>query len=148
MSLALSREHLSQIARHCQQAYPGEGCGILLGRVQESHKQVLGLLLTSNAREKEAQHNRYRIPPEKLLEAELRAEQENLQVLGYFHSHPDHPARPSQVDREDAWPDYSYLILSIQSGQVIDVRSWQLRPDQSQFDEEEILTPLPDAPEA
>lgn len=140
MRLTLSSEHFEQIVRHCEGAYPSEGCGILLGRNEENQRVVVDLLLTGNAREAAAQHHRYLIPPEKLLEGELRAEQHGLEVMGYFHSHPDHPARPSETDLKDAWPNYSYLILSVQGGQVTDRRSWRLRPDRTRFDEEEILT--------
>lgn len=136
MELRIPEKQMAQIARHCQQAYPHEGCGILLGRSENGRKVVVDVLPTGNAREEDAQHNRYLIPPEALLEGEMQAEARGLEVIGYFHSHPDHPARPSEYDREHAWPWYSYLITSVPEGQAVASRSWQLREDRTGFDEE------------
>lgn len=141
MELAISAQHLSQIAHHCQNAYPYEGCGILLGLAEEDGKTVVDVLLTGNARDKPDQRNRYLIPPESLLEGELQAEERGLEVIGYFHSHPDHPARPSAFDREQGWPWYSYLIMSVRGGKAVASRSWQLREDRSGFDEETVVRP-------
>jgi proteasome lid subunit RPN8/RPN11 len=139
MEIVISDQHLSSISEHCQQAYPNEGCGILLGLSELGSTTVVDVLLTGNAREEADQHNRYLIPPQSLLEGELQAERRGLEVVGYFHSHPDHPARPSEFDREHAWPWYSYLILSVRGGEAIASRSWQLREDRSGFDEETIV---------
>jgi proteasome lid subunit RPN8/RPN11 len=143
MELILSKEQLAQITRHCERAYPGEGCGILLGRAEDGRRVVAEVLTTGNARQGEVQGNRYLIPPEELLQGELRAEKRGLEVIGYFHSHPDHPARPSEIDRQQAWPWYSYLILSVQKGRAVNERSWQLREDRSGFDEERVVAPKP-----
>jgi len=139
MELAISEQHLSQITQHCQQAYPYEGCGIMLGLTENGSKIVVDVLPTGNAREETDQHNRYLIPPESLLEGELQAEERELEVIGYFHSHPDHPARPSEFDQEYAWPWYSYLITSVRGGKAVASRSWQLREDRSNFDEEMVV---------
>jgi proteasome lid subunit RPN8/RPN11 len=69
----------------------------------------------------------------------MEAEARGLEVIGYFHSHPDHPARPSEFDRDHAWPWYSYLILAVHDGRTVARRSWQLREDRSTFDEETIV---------
>lgn len=142
--LALSARHLSIIAEHCEQAYPNEGCGILLGLDEHGSRNVVDVLPTDNAREAADQHNRYLIPPESLLEGELQAEVQELEVIGYFHSHPDHPANPSEFDQEHGWPWYSYLILSVRGGKAVASRSWQLREDRSGFDEETIVQLAPD----
>lgn len=139
MELAISEEHLSQIAQHCQSAYPHEACGILLGLVANGTRTVIDVMPTGNAHDEADQHNRYLIPPEALLESELQAEEQGLEVIGYFHSHPDHPARPSEFDREQAWPWYSYLIVSVLSGSPAAERSWRLREDRSSFDEETVI---------
>jgi proteasome lid subunit RPN8/RPN11 len=136
MELAISAEEMARITEHCQQAYPYEACGILLGRAENSRKTVVDVLPTGNDREEGAQHNRYLIPPEALLEGELQAEERGLEVIGYFHSHPDHPDQPSEYDREHAWPLYSYLIVAVYEGRAVASRSWQLREDRGQFDEE------------
>jgi proteasome lid subunit RPN8/RPN11 len=139
MELAISEEHLSRITQHCQTAYPNEACGILLGLVENGTRTVVDVMPTGNAREEADQRNRYLIPPESLLEGELLAEERGLEVIGYFHSHPDHPARPSEFDREHAWPWYSYLIVSVLGGKPVAERSWRLREDQNGFDEETVI---------
>jgi proteasome lid subunit RPN8/RPN11 len=139
MEIAISTRHLRQIAQHCQQAYPNEGCGIMLGLIENGARAVVEVLPTGNARDEADQHNRYLIPPQSLLESELRAEERGLEVVGYFHSHPDHPARPSDFDQDHAWPWYSYLIVSVRGGKAVASRSWRLREDGSRFDEETVV---------
>lgn len=134
--LVVSPQQMAQMEEHCRDAYPLEGCGMLLGRVMNGRKIVVDVLPTGNAREAEAQHNRYLIPPEEMLQGELEAEARGLEVIGYFHSHPDHPARPSEYDRDHAWPWYSYLIISVKEGEPGDRRAWQLCEDRSGFQEE------------
>lgn len=138
--LVLSTEHMDRMAAHCQRAYPFEGCGMILGHTANGRKVVVDVLPTGNAREAEARHNRYLIPPEEILQGELEAEERGLDVIGYFHSHPDHPAQPSEFDREQAWPWYSYLIFSVLNGKAKDRRSWQLREDRSGFEEETLVS--------
>jgi proteasome lid subunit RPN8/RPN11 len=101
---------------------------------------VIRLVLADNARE-DSRHNRYVIPPEAVLAAEKAARAEGLGVIGYFHSHPDHPARPSEFDREHAWPGLSYLIVSIRKGKAKDTRSWRLSDDRERFLEETLEFP-------
>lgn len=136
--IILETGHMSQIVQHLEAAYPYEGCGILIGRANDNNKQVVEVLTTGNAREQDARHNRYLIPNEEILRGELYAEEKGLEVVGYFHSHPDHPARPSVFDREQAWPWYSYLITSVQQGRATETNSWQLRDDRSAFDQEKL----------
>ena len=85
-----------------------------------------------------ARHNRYLITPEDYLKAELAAERLGLGLIGVFHSHPDHPNRPSEYDREWAQPFFSYIITSVEKGKAIESRSWRLMEDRSQFVEEKI----------
>ncbi len=139
VELVVSPGQMARMAAHAEQAYPFEGCGMLLGHVSNGRKVVVDVLPTGNAREAEARHNRYLIPPEEILQGELEAEARGLDVIGYFHSHPDHPARPSEFDRDHAWPWYSYLILGVREGRVEASRSWQLREDRSGFDEEVLV---------
>ena len=146
MELALPAEQMAQISQHCERAYPHEGCGILLGRVEDGRKLVVEVIPTGNAHQEDTQRNRYLIPPEQLLQAELQAEELGLEVIGYFHSHPDHPARPSECDRERAWPGYSYLITSVQKGRAVRSRSWRLQKDGAGFDEETVLVKTNSAP--
>jgi proteasome lid subunit RPN8/RPN11 len=139
-NIRVSAAQLAEIITHLEAAYPREGCGILIGRFENGHKVVSEVIPTGNAREEGAQHNRYLIPPEELLQGELRAEELGLDVVGYFHSHPDHPDSPSEFDRENAWPRYSYLITAVDGGTARSTRAWQLREDRSAFDPEPLIT--------
>ena len=139
MPLSLTETLLTKIITHCELVYPHEGCGILLGHRENNLNQVVDVLLTENAWEEKASGNRYSISPEDLLDGELLAQERDLEIIGYFHSHPDYPARPSEFDCKQAWPCYSYLITSIIQGRSISTRSWQLRSDGSGFLEEPII---------
>ena len=72
------------------------------------------------------------------MRGERYALERKLDVVGNYHSHPDHPAVPSQYDLEHAWPTWSYIIVSVRQGSAADLRSWELQADRSRFDEEEI----------
>ena len=139
MALELSQDILDQIHAHGEAAYPEEGAGFLLGRASGERRQVTALLELANAREDAARHNRYLLTPLDYLRGEAEATRLGLDVLGVFHSHPDHPDRPSEFDREWAMPWFSYVITSVQSGQAVESRSWRLAEDRSTFVEEVIL---------
>ena len=139
MTLALSNEVLAQIYAHGEEAYPEEGAGFLLGSDGESDQRTISSILPlSNSREDGARHNRFLITPQDYLQAELKADELGLSLLGVFHSHPDHPNRPSEYDREWAQPFFSYIITSVNDGQAIESKSWRLLEDRSRFEEEEI----------
>ena len=139
MILQLNEELLNQIHAHGEQAYPEEGAGFLLGAyTNDDKREVTAIFPLPNSREDEARHNRYLITPEDYLKAELAADRLGLSLIGVFHSHPDHPNRPSEFDREWAQPYFSYVITSVQSGKAIESRSWRLVEDRSKFEEEEI----------
>ena len=122
---------------HLRRAYPEEGCGVLLGREQGGARAVVRVIEFDNTRA-DSRHNRYVISPEQFLAAERAARDAGLDVLGFFHSHPDHPARPSTFDLEHAWPFYSYVIVSVEKGVVADTRSWRLAEDRSAFEPESL----------
>jgi proteasome lid subunit RPN8/RPN11 len=137
--LRLSEDLLSQIHAHGEQAYPEEGAGFLLGAYSDNGtRAVTAIFPLANSREDEARHNRYLITPEDYLKAELEADRRGLSLIGVFHSHPDHPNRPSEFDREWAQPFFSYVITSVQSGKAVESRSWRLTEDRTRFEEEEI----------
>ncbi|MFZ5882767.1 MAG: Mov34/MPN/PAD-1 family protein [Chloroflexota bacterium] len=137
MKLRIRREALAQIQAHGERAYPEEGAGFLLG-VDNGEKTVMHILALPNAREDGARHNRYLITPEDYLHAELEAERLGVSLVGVFHSHPDHPNQPSEFDREWAQPYFSYVITSVEKGRAVESRSWLLKEDRSQFEEEKI----------
>ncbi|HYM82134.1 MAG TPA: M67 family metallopeptidase [Candidatus Limnocylindria bacterium] len=126
-----------QIRTHLARAYPEEGCGVLLGRDQASERRVERVVGFENQRA-DSRHNRYLIAPEQFLGAEQQARAAGLDVVGFFHSHPDHPAQPSAFDLEHAWPYYSYLIVSVEKGRIADARSWRLREDRARFEPEHL----------
>jgi proteasome lid subunit RPN8/RPN11 len=139
--IVLDREHEEAIRRHGEAEYPQECCGLLLGKIgADNRKTVAEVYPVSNAREREARHNRSLILPGEYVRGERHARSGGLEVVGNYHSHPDHPAEPSQFDLEHAWPTWSYIIVSVGAGGLAgDLRSWEMRADRSQFDEEEIL---------
>ncbi len=139
MTLYLSQDILGQIHINGAAAYPEEGAGLLLGRADGDRREVVSILALSNAREDAARHNRYLITPQDMLRGEQAADRLGLDVIGIFHSHPDHPNRPSEFDREWALPWFSYVITSVQSGRAVESRCWQLSEDRSEFKEEEII---------
>ena len=138
MSLEIPQEILLRIHLHGEQAYPEEGAGLLLGDQHGQDHRVREILPLDNAREAQARHNRYQLTPHDYLLGEQIAEEQGFVVLGVFHSHPDHPNRPSEFDRQWAWPNFSYLITSVLQGQVSGSRSWRLQEDRTHFSEEQI----------
>jgi proteasome lid subunit RPN8/RPN11 len=137
--LKISSAILSQIHAHGEASYPEEGAGLLLGSVDGQAKQVVSLLTLANAREASARHNRYLLTAQDYLNGEQEADRLGLEVLGVFHSHPDHPNQPSEFDREWAMPWLSYLITSVEAGKAIGSRSWLLSDDRSHFTDEIIV---------
>ena len=138
-ALEIPASILSQIHAHGEQAYPEEGAGLLLGKIDGGNKRVVSILSLPNAREDTARHNRYLFSPQQYLLGESEAERLGLELIGVFHSHPDHPNRPSEFDREWAWPSFSYLITSVHTRRAVESRAWRLAEDRSKFEEEQIL---------
>ena len=138
MALLISKELMQRIHAHGEAAYPEEGAGLMLGCLVGSDTRVEQLLEFANAREESARHNRYLLTAEDYLRGEMEAARLDLEVIGVFHSHPDHPNRPSEFDREWAMPFLSYVITSVQSGKAVGSRSWLLSEDRVQFTEETI----------
>ena len=125
---------------HGEQDYPYECCGLMLGRFESGLKKVLETYPISNAREEEAKRNRFLIRPEELLRGEKYARDQGLDVVGFYHSHPDDVAVPSQYDLEHAWPTYSYIVMSVEQTRAVDLRSWEMESNRSRFNEEEIVS--------
>ena len=138
MSLEILPAVLKRIHLHGQEAYPEEGAGLMLGEIDQDRRRVIELLTLPNVREETARHNRYLLSPEDYLKGEAEADRLGLDVLGVFHSHPDHPNRPSEFDRQWAWPNFSYLITSVMMGKAHGSRAWRLVEDRANFIEEEI----------
>jgi proteasome lid subunit RPN8/RPN11 len=141
--LWISAELAEKIRAHGAETYPHECCGALLGRdgsgdaAEGKPREVLELFPLVNRRE-DSPRNRFSVSPQDVLKAEKAAEARGLDVIGWYHSHPDHPARPSEYDREYAWPWYSYLIVSVQRGIPREMTSWRLHDDRERYSEETI----------
>ena len=148
-TLKMSAEIAHRIRQHGAETYPNECCGALLGRddvdssvtrasgVPLPLRQILELYPLTNRRD-DSPRNRFSVTAEDVREAEKAARDKNLDVVGWYHSHPDHPAKPSQYDREHAWPWYSYVIVSVANGKPEDMTSWRLSDDRSEYACEEI----------
>lgn len=135
--------HLAErIRAHGAEAYPHECCGALLGRDSEAAdpnatREVLALFPLVNRRD-DSPRNRFAVTAEDVLDADRAAQKQGLEVIGWYHSHPDHPARPSQYDQDHAWPWYSYVIVSIENGSPQEMTSWRLADDRHAFSPEGI----------
>ena len=145
----MSAEIAQQIRNHGAETYPHECCGALLGRdgvdgqatsagsVQLPLREIVGLHPLINRRD-DSPRNRFAVTPEDVRDAEKAAQEKKLDIVGWYHSHPDHPAKPSQYDREHAWPWYSYVIVSVANGKPAEMTSWRLSDDRADYACEEI----------
>lgn len=136
-ALKISRELYRRIQAHGVETYPHECCGALLGRDDDAGRQVIDLMPLPNHRD-DSPRNRFEITPAEVLLAEKTAREKKIDLIGWYHSHPDAPARPSEYDRNHAWPWYSYIIVSIQKGEPRDMTSWRLHDDRGGYDPEAI----------
>lgn len=134
--LAITGAVAGAIRDHGRATYPDECCGALLGR----DGQVTLTHALPNTTE-EGPRRRFLVRPDDYREAERQAAARQLDLLGFYHSHPDHPARPSQFDLDHAWPSFSYVIVSVIGGEPGAMTSWRLREDRSAFDEERLEQP-------
>lgn len=129
-----------------EKAYPNECCGVLLGAIySDDDRLVKNIIPITNTREAAEQYHRFKIEAEDLLYAEKEARRQNNEVLGFYHSHPDHPARPSEYDRNNALPFYSYIIVSVEKSKALELTSWRLTEDRKEF-LEELVRPEVDGP--
>ncbi len=132
MALKLIGELSARIRAHAAGAYPQECCGALLGRDGDSAREILELLPLPN-QHGASPRNRFTIRPEDFRRAEATARERGLDLVGWYHSHPDHPALPSEFDRQHAWPWYSYVIVAVEKGASAALASWRLSDDRMRF---------------
>jgi proteasome lid subunit RPN8/RPN11 len=133
MALTLAPVVNEAIRRHGAETYPHECCGALIGR-DGIITEAFALPNTTD----EGPRRRFLVRPSDYREAERRASEGGAELLGFYHSHPDHPAHPSQYDLDHAWPFFSYVIVSVREGVAGDMTSWRLRDDRSVFDPEQL----------
>lgn len=148
--LVLTQRQIDSLRAHAESTYASECCGLLLGhrRPDTGENVILALQPLDNAwtaataeqltafspalaaaSQDRTQSSRYWIDPEDMLKAQRQARDRNLSILGIYHSHPDQAATPSECDRTLAWPEYTYLIVSVMQGKAVDIQSWQLDPE-------------------
>lgn len=136
MRLTIPAQVLGEIHAHGEALYPEEGAGLLLGSIDGDHREARRVLPMPNHFEPDERGHRYRLDPQETLQAEQLAEQLGLEVIGVFHSHPDHPPAPSKYDLEWAVPWFVYLITSVEAGAASDSRVWRMAEDHSRMVEE------------
>jgi proteasome lid subunit RPN8/RPN11 len=147
MATALSSDTAQKIREHGAETYPHECCGALLGRdldasttsapdaVNAPSREIVALFPLVNRRD-DSPRNRFSVTSDDVRDAEKAAREKGIDVVGWYHSHPDHPAAPSEYDRDHAWPWYSYIIVSVANGKPQDMTSWRLLDDRSKFSPE------------
>ena len=149
MSLYLNASHRRSLYKHAETAYPEECCGLLIGTTTGPNKTILEIWPAENIWNKQTaeelgdtsnrtKETRYVIAPEFMLKAQKQSRELNLSILGIYHSHTDNPAIPSECDRLYAWPQYSYIIISVSQGKATDLQNWTL-DDTGHFQPEEIV---------
>ena len=137
MTLRISDEQTARMHARAEEGFPHEVVGILAdSRADWTVTEVVPLV---NERADSA-HNRHKVSGLLLMRAEQELESRDLQVVGYYHSHPDHPSQYSEFDRDHALPNMSYVIVSVMAGEVASTQSWRLTDDRSCMDEEEIAS--------
>lgn len=152
--ISISKTQVEQIHYHAEATYPEECCGLLLGNFERNQKIVLEVRETENNwtlsdevnnlhtvstpnQQQLSKKNRFSISPNVLLKVQKECRDRQINIIGIYHSHPDYSAIPSSFDREIAWSQYSYIIVSLRNGKVTEVKSWQLQENR-QFHPEKI----------
>lgn len=144
--LSIPQSLLEKMVAHLEAGYPYEACGILIGDIEfgsgEATKIVKDVAPVANVwdveNERESQRNRYLIAPDEFVHIEREASKRGLDIVGFFHSHPDHPSQPSETDREFAWPVVSFVIVSVRYGKAATTQSWLLHDERDGFEEEPV----------
>lgn len=138
MAIRVNQEHLEEIKRHGERSYPHECCGFLLGNNVDGANVLEEVYPAENERT-DSRHNRYLITPDQYKSADAHARERKLGIIGYYHSHPDHPAAPSGYDLDHScWPGESYIIVSVEQGRAAALNSFT-KPDYTRFEQEEII---------
>lgn len=134
MSLRISDTSIQKIRTHAAGTYPLECCGALIGTCERRLRNVEDLVELENRRPRERAHRRFLVSPDDYRRVERSAARRGLEVIGFYHSHPDHPPRPSEFDLQHAWPWYVYLIVGVNGGEPEEVACWTLAEDRSGFE--------------
>jgi len=138
LPLKIGAGDVAHIHDHARESYPEECSGVMVGMNAEGMKVVVDIWRAENIHEEE-RSRRFLIDPLEYMKFEEQAGERDIEILGIYHSHPDHPAEPSEYDRDHAWPGWSYVIASVGKKNVEDMRSWVLKDDRSGYNEEPIV---------
>lgn len=138
--IVIEQKPLDEMYRDALQSFPDECCGFFFGKELEDERIITNILVVRNRKEGD-KRRRFEISPKDYLNAERFADENDLQLLGVYHSHPNHPAIPSEHDRVAAQPYFSYIIISVKENEIAGIRSWQLN-NNFQFEEETIKNQL------
>jgi len=136
MTISINKDALDEMTKHAEETFPNECVGFFYG-VEGNDRDVLVAREVNNVKEGD-QRRRFEVDPFDYLMAEKFAEKNGLTILGIYHSHPNHPAKPSEHDLRQAIPYFSYIIVSVMDGKTADVTSWQLNTETNEFEEEKI----------
>ena len=138
--ITIPAEALAGILAHGEADFPHEACGLLVGRdAADGTRRIEAARPLPNVREEEARHHRFLIAPADLAREERRIRGQGREIVGFYHSHPDHPAIPSRHDLRLAWPEYSYVVVAVHAGRAVEARSWRLSADRARFEPEELV---------
>jgi proteasome lid subunit RPN8/RPN11 len=137
LPLKIGHGDIEHIHDHAKETYPEECSGVMVGMDTGEMKVVVDVWRAENTHEDE-RSRRFLIDPREYIAFEKRASERDMDILGVYHSHPDHPAEPSEYDRDHAWPGWSYIIASVSGDEIKDMRSWLLKDDRSGYEEEKI----------
>ena len=146
MTIALHQDLQQRIFQHLESTYPHEGGGFLLGTPKGGHIDIEDVIQINNVFAESEQYHRYAMTPRDWMRLEDEADSRGLTLVGYYHSHPDSPAIPSDYDRDHALPNFVYLITAVQDGKAVDMRVWRLVDDRSQFQPEVLAVRNSDIP--
>jgi proteasome lid subunit RPN8/RPN11 len=137
VGLRVPRPVMDAVGRHLEAGYPSEACGALIGRPGDGTRphQALEFRPMRNT-VTDRPWDRYALDPLEQLRVQKEAEGRGLEIIGFVHSHPDHPPHPSQFDTEHAWPFYSYVVASVAQGKMAEARAWRLDEGTNRFREE------------
>lgn len=133
MELILPEILHDRIRRHLEASFPNEGGGFLVGTIESNRRIVTEVHPVENVYATEAQFHRFMAESGEFQRIEDEADARGLSLLGYYHSHPNHPAIPSEFDRVHAWPFFAYLIIAVREGKADESRIWELSDDRSEF---------------
>jgi len=125
--LKISPKNYAEIRRHGEETYPHECCGVLLGRMEDDGSRVVTSLARATNTRTDSPQNRYSIDPKELVRIQREARERQEDIIGFYHSHPDHPAQWSQTDHAEAhWIGCSYVITSVEKGKAVLTNSFEL----------------------